>query len=144
MDERNAVRQLYADYLERAHQVERDHKPGDGLFGFGSKPSDDPCHSQFAQELEECLKKLAAEAPSSTVVREVLDSIYEAPGENRDFLSAYWMLVAVQGVTLDLIPLLAPADAEALWRRYKKMYPRWERLPAQEKVHAALKRQCGR
>ena len=60
--------------------------------------------------------------------------------EHREPLSAFWMLKAVHGLTLDLIGHLSPADAAELLKAYKDTYPRPERLPAQKKVLAALKR----
>ena len=42
---------LYQTYLEDAERVERERKPGEGLFGIGKKPSDAPCHERFAADI---------------------------------------------------------------------------------------------
>lgn len=68
----------------------------------------------------------------------MLTYIYLAPKENPEPSVAYWMLMTVHGLTLTLIEQLRWEDAEALWGEYRAAYPRWERLPAQEKVLSAL------
>ena len=49
------VRSLCEAYLEAARQVERTHRPLDGMFGFGQKTADAPCHSRFLSDLEALL-----------------------------------------------------------------------------------------
>ena len=46
------IRTLYEAYLEKAMDVELKHNPADGIFGFGRKTSDDPCHEKFAEDLK--------------------------------------------------------------------------------------------
>ena len=55
--------------------------------------------------------------------------------------SVYWMLLAVHGLTQPLIARLRPEDAQAMYLWYQKAYPRRERLPVQNQVLEALKRQ---
>ena len=134
------IRALYQEYLAGAERAERERKPGEGLFGLGKKPSDDPCHERFANALETALRDFAACGPDSPQVREVLSHIYRAPAEHREPVSAYWMLCAVHGFTPELIARLDEADAATLFASYAKDFPRWERLPVQRQVYAALKR----
>ena len=56
------IRTLYEAYLEKAMDVELKHNPADGIFGFGRKTSDDPCHEKFAEDLKAALKDFAAGA----------------------------------------------------------------------------------
>ena len=137
MDE---IRRLYAAYLEQVRQAELSLKGMSGYMGFGPKLGDAPCHSQFAQDMEALLKDIAGRAPGSGHVREMLAYIYRAPQEHQKPLAAYWMLIAVQGLTIELIDRLDKADALALLGEYKKLYRWGERLPAQKKVLAALRR----
>ena len=132
------LRRLYGEYLARAHEAEANHKPLDGVWGFGQKSSDDPCHDRFALELETLLRSAAEEGTDPGELHAMLSYIYRAPRENREPLAAYWMLLAVHGLTLDLAGQLRWEDAGALWDEYRTAYPRWERLPAQKKVLAAL------
>ena len=134
------IQALYREYLDEALRVELARKPMDGVFGLGKKPSDDPCHERFAAAMEAALKAFADTKPDSAAAREVLAYIYEAPVVNREPLSAYWMLTAVHGFTLALIESLNPEDAAALLTRYGKDFRRWNRLPVQQQVYAALKR----
>lgn len=132
------LQSLYTGYLLKTAQLERDRKPADGLLGMGSGPAADPCHDRFAQELEALLHRMDS-LPSSQLFQ-ALSFIYTAPFAHRDNPSAYWMLQAVHGLTVPLIPRLSPEDAQALRTQYQEDYPRRERLPAQKQVLAALKR----
>lgn len=134
----NDIFEIYDRYIEKAEKLERERKPGDGLFGMGKKPADDPCHDEFAERLEKALDDLAASKPTADEVCKVLSYIYKAPQKHRDMLSIYWMLNAVHGLTLGLIPLLSPDDAKTLKSSYADDFPRFERLPVQKKVFAAL------
>ena len=132
------LERLYGEYLAQAHEAEANRKPLDGAFGFGKKSEDDPCHDRFAQGLETLLRSAAEEGIDPGELRAILEYIYRAPKEHREPLAVYWMLLAVHGLTPELAGRLRREDAEALWREYRAAYPRWDRLPAQKKVLAAL------
>ncbi len=132
------LQKLYDDYLDKAFTVERNRKPGEGIFGIGKKPSDDPCHVRFLEDLKDWLERFAGEEPDSSSVRDVLTLIYRAPKENPEPMSAYWMLIAAQGPTAPLIPRLSGADAAALNAEFAAAYKRWERMPVQNEILKAL------
>ena len=134
------IKALYGEYLLQAAKLESERKVGDGLFGMGTKPSDDPCHDEFAKKLEALIGEFASADPTSAEVREVLSYIYNMPAEHREPLSSYWMLNAVHGLTLGLAERLSPQDAEKLCKLYEKEIPRRKRLPVQKKVMSALKK----
>lgn len=133
-----AIRQLYTDYLEKTVQLEQRRKPGEGLLGIGGGPKQDPCHDQFVADLTSALGKIADTRLASNELKEILEYIYWAPLAYRDNQMAYWMLLAVQGLTVELISGLARQDAAELWDRYRDAYPRFERLPVQKQVLNAL------
>ena len=135
-----AIQDLCASYIARAEQLERDRKPGDGLLGMSGGPKDDPCHDQFAADLEQLFRDMNAQTPSSAEVREALAYVYRAPLEHPEPLTVYWMLQAVHVFTIEPIALLSAEDARALRDDYQRSYRRWERLPAQKKVLSALER----
>lgn len=133
-----AIRQLYADYLEKTVRLEQKRQPGEGLLGMGRSPAQDACHDQFASDLTSALGRIADTGLSSNELKEILAYIYWTPLEHRDNRMAYWMLLAVHGLTVVLISGLAQRDAAELWGRYRDAYPRFERLPAQKQVLNAL------
>lgn len=133
---------LYEAYIDAVRTLERSRKPGEGIFGLKNGPAYDPCHDRFAADLEAAIADYAAEKPSPEEARAVLEHIYTAPSLHRDMKSAYWMLIAVHGLTPPLVARLSPADAAELHRRYAKAYRRWERLPIQDKVLDALKKRA--
>lgn len=133
------LQSLYESYLAEALRVEKARKPGEGIFGIGKKPSDDPCHDQFVSDLRLWLDRFRQSEPDSKDVLTVLRLIYFAPKEHPEPKSSFWMLIAVHGLTADLIPLLNRSDASALVKEYSAAYKRWERLPAQAQILSALK-----
>lgn len=133
-----AIRKIYDSYLEKAFAAEENRKPTDGMFGIGKKPGDDPCHAEFAAELETALKHCREEAPDSAEVRELLDYMYQQPKSHEEPKSIYWMLIAVHGLTAILIPLLGQPDAAELKKSYTAAYKRRERLPVQQQILRAL------
>lgn len=134
------IQRLYTDYLEQVRQAELSRRPFDGYMGFGPKLGDSPIHGQFAQNLEALLRDIDQREPNSGQVREMLEYIYRAPQEHRKPPAVYWMLIAVHGLTIKLTDRLEKDDAVALWTEYKRLYRPGERLPAQKKTLAALKR----
>ncbi len=134
------IESLYGSYLATVEQLERNRKLGEGIFGLKGGPADNPCHDRFAEDLRELLCDFAAEAPESAAVRSVLEYIYEAPKRTAVPKSAYWMLIAVQGLTRELIEKLSPSDADALAERFASLYSRHERLPVQIELLNQLRR----
>ena len=136
------IQKLYADYLEQVRRSELSRKGLTGYMGFGPKLGDDPCHGQFAQALEALLKDIVQTEPDSGAAREILAYIYRAPQEHLKPQAVYWMLIAAQGLTIELAGRLNREDAQALWMEFKKLHRWGERLTAQKKVLAALKSAC--
>jgi len=130
---------ILEDYLVAADQQERNRKPNE-LFGLKFGPSDDPLHDRFAGDMAALLSDFASEKPESAALRPVLEKLFGAAKENPDPKSAYWMLVAIQGLSRELIPGLSREDAAALLRDYERTWPRRARLPVQDDVLKALKK----
>lgn len=131
------LRALYENYLAEAETVEKNRKLGAGWFGMKGGPADDPCHDRFAEALRSYFEELSG-APSE-LIREELAYVYTAPRDNPNPRAAYWMLVAVQGLTQPLVASLTPQDAAALAELLEKTFRRSERMPAQIKLIKALK-----
>ena len=134
------IKGLYEAYLDEAMKLERDRKIGDGLFGIGKKPADDPCHDRFASDVEAAIKDIAEEDLPSPQIRELLGYMYHKPAEHEETASVYWMLIAVQGSTTALIPALSAEDADALCKAYTKAFRPWQRLPVQKQLCSMLKK----
>ena len=132
---------LYRDYIETVRELERNRKIGDGLFGLRPGPEDDPCHDRFAAELDALLRDFAASSPGSEDCAAVLRYLFTAPEAWRELKSAYWMLIAVQGLGAGLIERLNAADAGELEALYAARWPRRERLPVQTQILKQLQRQ---
>ena len=140
MTAHSEIENLYRTYLEQAIRAEENRKIGEGLFGIGKKPADDPCHTQFIDSLQTALDTYADSSPASADIKEVLSLVFRFPTEHCEPASAYWMLLAAHGTVFKLIPLLSPSDAAELASEYGKLYRRWERLPVQKDVIKALQK----
>ena len=134
-----AMRLLRANYLEKVSELERKRKPGEGILGMHGGPADDCCHDRYAEDLAALLQAFAAEDPDSASVRTVLDELYAAPPKSGTPRSAFWMLIAVQGLCPELIDRLDPDDADSLVKRFASDYRRWELMPRQKQLLKALK-----
>ena len=137
----NEIYDLYDAYIEKVNELRRNSKVTDGLFGITKGPGDDPCHDRFAEELEAKLTEFASGNPVSGEVYSLLSFMYTVPLKYKDDNLIYWMFAAVHTLACDLISRLDREDAEKLYEQYIKDYPRWERLPAQQKTIKALKEQ---
>lgn len=134
------VEKLYSDYIQKAEELERNRKIGEGLFGLTPGPADDPCHERFALQLEELLKACADSAPGSEAAAEILRFQFQAPQTHQEPKSLYWMLLAVQGLGQILAERLNASDASLLADEYGALYPRRLRLPVQKQLLKTLER----
>ena len=133
------MERLMEDYLADADKQERSRKPNE-LFGLKFGPSDDPLHERFAKDLAELIGDFAAERPDSAALRAVLEKLFGAAKTYPEPRSAHWMLVAVQGLSKELIPGLSREDAAVLAKDFEAAWPRNSRLPVQDDVLKLLKR----
>ena len=126
------LQQLYEAYTQKARTVLANKKFGEGLFGFGGKAADDPCHMQFVADVRALLEN---DLPTDdAALCELLTwMLHMADGYDK-IPSIYWTLIAAQGAALPLIPRLAPTDAAALHDSYKRAYNRWSLLPVQSDI----------
>ena len=133
------MERLTEDYLADADKLERSRRPNE-LFGLKFGPSDNPLHERFAKDMAELMGAFAAEEPDSAALRAVLKKLLSTAKANPEPRSAYWMLIAVQGLSKELIPGLSREDAAALAKDYESAWPRHSRLPVQDDVLRALKK----
>jgi len=133
---------IYEAYLAKTILLERDQKPGAGWFGLKGGVADDPCHDRFAEELHGFFTELSGSGADSAAVREIMEYVLSAPQKADAPRAAYWMLIAVQGLTRPLLPLLSPADAGAVGALLERLFPRSQRLPVQDKLLRELRRRA--
>lgn len=136
------LRTLYEAYLDKTAAVERSQKFGAGWFGLKGGVADDPCHDRFAVELHAYLASLAASGAESAALREIMEYVVAAPQKMDAPRAAYWMLIAVQGLTQPLLPLLSATDAQTVGELLEKLFPRSKRLPVQDKLLRELRKRA--
>lgn len=135
------LHQLYQQYISQALALESKRQPGQGLFGMGSKPADDPCHEIFVKSAAETAAALALSQPSGEETAALLRRIFQAPSQHPTPLSLYWTLIAAQRCALPLIPLLSPEEAGVLLKEFGQLFRPWQRMPVQKEVMQLLSRQ---
>ena len=135
------IKAIYEEYMAKVIQLESERKITDGLFGMGKKTSDDPCHDKFADDIKAAVDDFIEGKPDASQVREVMEHMLRYPADNRQPVCSFWMLCAVQAHAEALVPMLAADDAQQLQKMYGKLFPRWDRLPVQQKLYAELGRQ---
>ena len=136
------LRAIYEAYLDKTVTVERSQKIGAGWFGLKGGVADDPCHDRFADELRAYFEELAQSGADSAAVREVMEYVISAPQKADAPRAAYWMLIAVQGLTQPLLPLLSATDAQTVGELLEKLFPRSKRLPVQDKLLRELRKRA--
>ena len=136
------VQELYDRFIGTVEDLEKKRNITDGLFGFGRKPSDDPCHDRFAEDLKKLLERQDQEGFEPGEAAAVLEYIFFIPERHKEPVSIYWMLLAVQSLSENLIRHLSKAEASSLESRYEEQYPRRDRLPPQKRILKALKAMC--
>jgi hypothetical protein len=136
------LRTLYEAYLDKTAAVERSQKFGAGWFGLKGGVADDPCHDRFADELRAYFEELAQSGADSAAVREVMEYVISAPQTADAPRAAYWMLIAVQGLTQPLLPLLSATDAQTVGELLEKLFPSSKRLPVQDKLLRELRKRA--
>ena len=88
------------------------------------------------------LSDFAAEKPDSAALRPVLEKLFGAAGQHPEPRSAAWMLIAVQGLTRPLLPLLSASDAGTVCALLEKIFPRSQRLPVQDELRRELRKRA--
>lgn len=143
MEEHFAALELaFEKYRQDLDDYARKSKPTDGLLGFGHSLKDDPCHDRFDERVKEAVDGVVAAAPTPEDAKQIVGMLFRSDTQSWP-LAAQWMLRAIERHILPLIPFLSPDSAAAFQKEYAARYKPWERLPVQQEVFKALKRQAG-
>ena len=131
-------REIMDQYEASLQALDSRSRPGDGIFGFGRKKADDPCHDAMDQAVEALLARLAADPEAAPEAPGLLRLLLEAESARPWPDHARWMLMASQRHGMLLVPLLSPRDAAEIAARYAALYSRFDRFPAQQALLKAL------
>lgn len=142
MERIDALKARYARYEETVRQLRKNAPPFAGFWGWGDDPRNDPCHTQFYEDVGVMMEALLSSCPEEAVAYQAARWLLAAPAEcgQKD---AAWFQYAAQGHCRELIPLLTPAHCAELARLMDETTPRRERLPVQTKIYKQLTRAAG-
>lgn len=133
---------LYGNYIDTVQELERNLKPGEGLFGLHSSLKDSPCHERFAEDVKRLLEDFRDTSPTSEDCAALLRYVFTVPENWCELKTAYWMLIAVQNFGIDLIDCLNISDAQELAELFSAYYPRRKRMPVQNRILKRLQQRA--
>ena len=133
------LKDLYEQYTEEYKAVRKKASFTDGLFGFGNDPKKNPCHMRFYENAQSWVKAFAASDPGEEETYAVTHFLLTA-AEDHKKKPEEWIILAAQGLSLELIPMLSQEHCAQLEEWYNKTYPRRIRLPIQKDIHKLLQK----
>lgn len=137
-----ALEQAFTLYRQDLDSFAKKSRPLDGVLGFGRSLKDDSCHDRFDERVKEAVDSISTASPTPEDAARTLRMLLRD-----DFsawpLAAQWMLRAIERHCIPLIPFLTPEAAAVFQKEYAARYKPWDRLPVQQEIFKALKRQAG-
>ena len=128
------------EYIETTKRLIANRKFGEGIFGFNDTAKNDPCHINYFNFIEKTINEASESGLSSENAEEIAEFLLKAHAETNCNDLAAWMLIVIQKLALQLIPLLSKAKKEDLLAWYCSYVPRLQRLPIQNDIVKALKK----
>ncbi len=135
LGELQGILDTYGEELEAAGKKR---KAVSGIFGFGPKPGDDPCHEKADRAVQTLLEELAEE-DDAELTGQVVSGVLHADAGRKWPSDASLMLIAIQRHTLPLLPKMNAEARQELCAWYEKRYKRSQRLPLQKTILKLLK-----
>lgn len=129
----------YVDAIEKIRIAAKNRKPGEGIFGFGRKLSDEPCHMELIEGVQKVAEAMAKEATSQEAAKAIRYILERPECYEKVAQSMYWTMITAQGQVMPLIPCLNKEDALEIYTWYNKENPKRLRLPIQNDIVKALK-----
>ena len=134
---------IYDAYITQSASVLQKASAFDGLWGFGNDPKKDPCHMKFYEDVDRYIDELLRADPSQEQAFQAAQWIVHTPPKYEK-QAVYWCMLAVHGPCKKLVPLLSREHCALLRDFYDAVYLRRDRLPVQQELYKALKKQAKR
>lgn len=133
------LNRLIQEYIDIAMTMKQESLLMKMLTDKRQSDSDHPAHMQFYEAVGAWTKAFAAGSPSQEELVKALELLFFTAPAYKDKMP-YWYLLAIQGHTLGLIPLLEDGNREQLRAAFEKQYPKSERLPIQKDIYRLLQK----
>lgn len=138
MEQMEALRARYQAYDEETRTLMQKKRLFDGVLGFGNDPRKSPCHEKFYQDVAAEIEQLKEAGIDAAGAAEAVRFMIAFPEEHKENQSAYYMMIAAHGLAAGLAPMLTRETAAELAAAYDKEFPKYSRLPVQEKLATEL------
>lgn len=134
--------EIYRTYASKIEAIESNRKHFISAFGLGNSPSKQPCHMEFLDNLKQASTELVAQSVSSDAALAALAYICYPTQERHAPFYTDIVFDSAHGQALPLVTALSPDGAAQLLAEYRIHYPRRQRLPMQQELVLALKKQA--
>lgn len=139
MENLKGIKALISEYISASEALLLKAGPMDGFLGLGNDPRKNSIHTDCYDRMEKTLSDAAASGISEEEAYAVCAYILRAEKELKCCEMAKAMLTAFQGTIVPLIPLVSGEHKAELLQWLTGEYPRWTRVPVQEKIIKMLK-----
>ena len=136
MDELNKRIEEYISYCEKLF---KNSNPFAGVFGFSGGPKEDKGHREFYDSVGAMTDRVLNEGEPEEISQMAEALLFSASSAEKGH-PAYWMIRAISGHALKLIPELTPERKYELLKRFSAAFPKNKRLPIEEQIIKELKK----
>ena len=131
---------LTNDYIAQTDDLIQNRRPGEGIFGMPDSAKSAPCHMEYYHNMEAAVRELAGDKPDAESAEQLVRFLLTAEEAFPCSQLASWTLLAVQRLSLPLIPHIPPEKRKELGSWFGKKVPRLQRMPVQQEIYKELKK----
>lgn len=132
------LRKQTEQYIAQVESLLAARKFGEGIFGMPDSAKNSPCHMEYYEAMHARVQQLVN--ADSQQAEKAVHFLLHAHTDYTCSDLASWMLLSIQQLAKDLIPLLTEESKKQLSAWYEKQYPRFQRMPAQKEICRLLKK----
>ena len=132
--------QLTKDYITETDELIAARRPGEGIFGLPDSAKSAPCHMEYYNKMEAAVRELAGDEPDPETAEQLVRFLLTAEEAFPCSKLSSWTLLAVQRLSVPLIPYLSEDKRKELCVWFGKKVPRLQRMPVQQEIFKALKK----
>ena len=131
---------LTNDYIAQTDDLIQNRRPGEGIFGLPDSAKSAPCHMEYYKNMEAAVQEIAGDKPDSDTAEQLVRFLLAVEDSFPCSQLASWTLLAVQRLSLPLIPHLSTDAKKDLSSWFGKKVPRLQRMPVQQEIYKELKK----
>ena len=131
---------LTKDYISETDDLIANRRPGEGIFGLPDHAKSSPCHMEYYNKIEAAVAEASGDKPDAGTAEQLVRFLLTAEDQFSCSQLASWTLLAIQRLSLPLIPYLSSEAKRDLYAWFGKKVPRLQRMPVQQEIYKELKK----